>query len=59
VHDEELAGADWIIDGAQRAQTELANLAERGLVGAPARAREEDALQPRAAVARDLQLAGR
>jgi len=57
MHDDELAGADRIIDRAERSEAQLANLGERRFVGAAAGAREEYPLQPRAAVARDLQLA--
>lgn len=57
VHDEQLARADRIIDCAQRAEAQLLHFGERRLVGAAAGALVEDALQPRAAIARDLELA--
>jgi hypothetical protein len=50
-------GACRVIDRAQRAPAQLADLVERRGVGAAARAIEENAFQPHAAVARDLDLA--
>jgi hypothetical protein len=54
VDDEELAGADRVVDRAQRAHAKLPDLVERRLISAAAGALEENALQARAAVARDF-----
>jgi hypothetical protein len=58
VDGEQAPGALGVVDRAHRAEAELPDLVERGVVGVSAGTRKKDALQRGAAAARDGELAG-